>query len=569
MKKDLTIILKGIEATAGDIFMLLKEPHPQDHDAIKVLDSAGLDIGYVANSPNTVHEGTISATMLKDEFPDKARIVVGEEISKKGPFVRYLATLLLEKKKDNDVLEFNITGTSAYPGKTALINAVKASGNVNVKLTVVEDRIVALHEGKEAGIVKADEDTHSKLFQHIEDTPEVFANCTGLDRGKVLATTTISLQQEIKVKRVKIEDSISRILAAGIDTEENLNEKIEYLRRNKVTEVSIASLLESYEEYPHDVKVRIPEKPETLFVDTTDLVKRSVAFMNIQKNLRFEGEKGVGKNVLTETLCWLYNRPMFEFSMNGGHSNNALLGGKTFEEGKEVNDEEKSNIFTGMLTAATLLKKSFFKGKVDAPEDELKHAKEAFFKAMGIKDKALVFEMSSILEAAYHGGVVVLDEFNMGIPNALAIFNSLLDARRRMEVPGYKEIRAHKNFLAISTLNMNYEGTFEENSATKDRFVTVPFPELSAITPILTEKVKTITYDTAVSANRIYLGLRDSVKAGTLSQDALSIRAFIDACEVMSQGFSLKEALTMTVVTAITDTEERMAVQEIIDLQLI
>lgn len=568
--KKVTIVSKGKDIVIGSTVNLVKDSHLKDEDAIKVyVDDE--NVGYLANSPHTLIEGTISATMLKEEFAKTAKAVVKEFIEERnGIFKYYIADLVTEKKAIEE-LEFQLTGgTTTFPGKMELMKAVKTDVQ-SVKLQMDGDRIVGIFSGVQAGTVKADEETFELLKQYVEDTPEVLVEAYAAEKGQVSCRARLTpIANSPKTKRIILEKALERIIKEGLDIQKNLDEKLEYLRKSKVPEIAIATLFESYIAYPAEIKVRIPERPKVLYVDTAGLVRDSVAFMNVGDNLRFEGDKGVGKNVLTETLAWLYSRPLYEFSSNSQQSNNSLLGGKTFADNDESSDEEQKSTVWSFLNLAGLFKKIFLKGeKADISESEIDKAKQAVLKAFGHQDKKLIFEMSSILEAFINGGIIVLDEFNTSLAHVMPVFNSLLDDRRRMEITGYGRAVGHKNFVAISTMNRDYEGTFEGNEATMDRFTPVLFPAITTITPILQEKIPGIGYDIAIQANKVYLGLKNAVEAGTMSSQVLSIRGFISACKVLEQGITLKESLVRSVANRVTDIDERNAIIEIIDLQLV
>ena len=70
------------------------------------------------------------------------------------------------------------------------------------------------------------------------------------------------------------------------------------------------------------------------------------------------------------------------------------------------------------------------------------------------------------------GGILVLDELNMASADILAILNSVLDDERSLTLTQKdgEIINAHRNFFAICTMNLHYEGTKELNLALKDRF---------------------------------------------------------------------------------------------------
>lgn len=575
MKKEVTLISKE-RLIKGEMYTLVKEPsNTHDADAIKVVKD-GVDVGYVANSSHTVFEGSLSASMLKEEFSDELTVKIEYSGFMDRGYFRTPATVEVAKKSNKEELRFSLVGgTTSFPGKRSLVADIK-KGTVLVKLQLdnetsgeKSDRIIGVHNGLQAGSVKADEETFTALYEFVEDVPELLVEAYDLDKGAVLCKVKVSAgARKVSSPRVSLEDEIKRILDSGIDTEENLNEKVKYLRENKITEVAIANLFKSYSKYPEEVQSRIPKKPTSVYIDTAGIVSDSIAFANVGDNLMFSGDKGVGKNVLTVTLAWLYNRPLYEFSSNSQHSNNSLLGGKTFEDTSMTEEESKKSV--GEFKELLKVVRNVFFGKKteEAAEPSVDDARAALLKFFGQKDQKLVFEMSSIVEAMLQGGIIVLDEINTSVSNVLSIFNSALDDRRRIEITGYGCVEAHPNFMAIGTMNLNYEGTFEMNEAMKDRFVTIPFPALSTISPILQSKVPTLGYDTIVQMNKVYLGVKNAVSSGTLSEDALTIRGFISAAKVISQGMSMKNALIKGVANRVDDIDSRQAIIDIIDLQI-
>ena len=183
-------------------------------------------------------------------------------------------------------------------------------------------------------------------------------------------------------------------------------------------------------------------------------------------------------------------------------------------------------------------------------------------------NQELVFETSAILDAFTKGGILVLDEFNTALAHVMTMFHSLLDDRREIEVTGYGLVRGHKNFFAIATQNRNYQGTFETNEATADRFEPIIFPPLTSLVEMLKERVPGASYEVLVMADNLYTTIKTEVETGTISNQVLSPRGFISACQVIVNGMPPKRAFEISIANRATNPAERNIIKNIIDLQI-
>lgn len=546
-----------LNIAVGDVLRLEKEPHEKDPKAIKVLSKG--QFGYIANSEGkTVLQNTESATKVGERFKETASATIIGLDHKKGPMHVYLAKLLLtETEKSKPKIDFILSGGfTAYPGKTELVADVRNSPR-EIKLVLINGKLCGEYKGKLSGIVKMDEETIDVLTQYTEDLPEVVAVASSVNGANIACSLTVETM--VKPRMIKMQEVIDEIINNGIDTRESIGEKLEYMRRNKVSETDMVLVFKSYFLYPESVRNRISKKPKVLYVDTQGLVADSIAYMNVGKNLVFEGDKGVGKNILAETLSWLYARPRYEFSLNSQQNNNSLLGGKTFAPPTDENKKSKK-VF------ARLISKFFFKkDKEDINETELTAIEEFLSTITSNKSQQLVYEMSAILEAFVHGGILVLDEFNTSLAHVLTVFHSLLDDRRQIEVTGYGLIEGHQNFVAIATQNKDYQGTFDANEATADRFEPIIFPPMTSLMGMLKERVPNASYDLLVVADRLYAGIKSAVELQDLPSQALTSRGFVSACEVIVNGMSPNRAFTISVANRASDNDAKQAIKNMID----
>lgn len=61
---------------------------------------------------------------------------------------------------------------------------------------------------------------------------------------------------------------------------------------------------------------------------------------------------------------------------------------------------------------------------------------------------------------------------------AMAVLHSLLDYRRRIDIPGYRMIEVDPACRFIATMNYGYSGTREMNEALMSRFTVIQLPPI-------------------------------------------------------------------------------------------
>ena len=235
---------------------------------------------YITNNKETtVKDGTLSATEIQDKFEMKAKaIIISDFIEDRGYMKVYLGKLMLENKKE---ISFVLTGGfSTYAGKRELLKDIE-EGEKTIKLVRLKNgRIIGEYNGKPAGAVTANEETMEIIKNYLEDLPEVLAIANAKDMGNIICK--LEAKKVVKTKRVKLEEILNNIIDKGINTKEEIDRKLEYLRRNKVSELDIALLFESYVEYPKEVQNRIPKKPKVLYVDRGTIVADTIAYINVK-----------------------------------------------------------------------------------------------------------------------------------------------------------------------------------------------------------------------------------------------------------------------------------------------
>ncbi len=544
MKKVTIINPKGglSKIEVGTKVVLEKEPDNKwDSYAIKCLSESGEHLGYVSASANTIINGCISNKELfnaiKSNRIEGMVAEYGKVTMKKNSYER---TALIVKVKGFNTNQKEKVSTKGkqfvvkikgairqYPGKVNVIKDFRDNGTVYVTLKSEDGELHVFYNETLAGVVdkKNYQDT-----SNYEDVVEVLKSL-GQYTAKVMdvnsSTYTIEFTvdentlKDAKVgkKIINLDEIKSEIIAQGINTADALNEIEQYLSSCGVSRKHIVNIFKSYQKYDESVAERIPKKPETPFKDYFGGVKKSIIYILRGKHLRYVGEKGTGKNNLVTTVAWLFQRPLYELSLNSQFDKMDLLGSKGFEQGV---------------------------GEDGQPYSKITFDKETFIESMEV------------------GGFINLDEVNTADPSILVQLHSVADDRGSLQVAGYGKVEADKNFGMILTMNKDYAGTNQLNEATKDRFTPILFPSNESIADMLASKFPEVDSNTINYADQIYSSILKLIKDGELSMDCMTVRGFIDAVEV-SEDLGLQESLIDNVANRIEDEEYRQHVLNIID----
>ncbi len=153
----------------------------------------------------------------------------------------------------------------------------------------------------------------------------------------------------------------------------------------------------------------------------------------------------------------------------------------------------------------------------------------------------------------------------MARPETLPILNGVLDYRRSVANPFTGEIvRANDNFRVIAAINVGYIGTFPLNEALKNRFVVIDVPYLQgdALKKVLRESSELTDEVLLDKFITLSADLVEQVRLGQISDEAASIRALIDACDLAAYIPPLR-AITRAISGKLEDEREQTAVQNI------
>ncbi len=293
--------------------------------------------------------------------------------------------------------------------------------------------------------------------------------------------------------------------------EKNWIEAEAYLKSQEVDKDLIAELKEFRQAYTVEelVKERVT-KPDILFYGK-DILEMSVASLLQGDHLLLSGAKATGKNVLCETLAWLFGRPEYDISFHVNMDSASLIGTDTFV------------------------------------------------------DNEVRLRKGPIYQCAEFGGFGILDEINMAKNDAVSVLHATLDHRRRIDVPGYSRISLHPAARFIGTMNYGYAGTRELNEALVSRFMVVDMPALDKdnLLFLLRQHFKDVKREALEAFAGLFLDLQDKAYHGEISTKSLDLRGLISAVKAMRSGLSSIWAIRMGIVNKSFDVFEKEIIEDV------
>jgi|SRR5690625_161670 len=246
-----------------------------------------------------------------------------------------------------------------------------------------------------------------------------------------------------------------------------------------------------------------------------DILIDAISALSMGKNILLKGPTGAGKTKLAETLSHLFTQPMFSVNCSVDLDAESLLGFKTlaYEADKQV----------------------------------------------------IEFVPGPVTNAMKKGTFLYIDEINMAKPETLPLINGVLDYRRTITNPFTNEIiTAKENFNVIAAINEGYIGTVPLNEALKNRFIVieVPYLEGEQLKQLIQTNSKLTDETTIDLFVKLSADLINAVYQGKLTEDAASIRALLDACD-LSVLIPPKRAILRSIVDKIDEEREREFVKNI------
>ena len=289
-----------------------------------------------------------------------------------------------------------------------------------------------------------------------------------------------------------------------------------YLEDQKIAQELIGELRDFHMRYEVEdqVKERV-EKPDILFYGKK-ILEMSIAALLQGDNLLLSGAKATGKNVLCETLAWIFGRPEYDISFHVNTDSADLIGTDTF-----INNEVR-------------------------------------------------LRKGPIYQCAEFGGFGILDEINMAKNDAVSVLHATLDHRRRIDIPGYNRILLHPATRFIGTMNYGYAGTRELNEALVSRFAVIKMPMISKdnLIKLIQDKFETISEQAAEEFANVFLDLQKKCENSEISSKALDIRGLLDSIALMEKGLEVYTAFDMGITNKSFDMYEQTLIKDTIGARI-
>lgn len=245
------------------------------------------------------------------------------------------------------------------------------------------------------------------------------------------------------------------------------------------------------------------------------ILEDAIVSLLLGKNILLKGPTGAGKTKLAEYLSYLFHQPLYSVNCSVDLDAEALLGFKTLTQKSDQSSIE------------------FIEGP--------------------------------IIKAMKQGHFLYIDEVNMSKPETLPIINGVLDHRKTITNPFTGEVvTAKEGFGVIAAINIGYVGTVPLNEALKNRFVVIDVPYLQG------EQLKKLLLSQSLLKDerlveqfvRLSEDILLQTRMGQLSDEAASIRALLDACDLSTYVPPLR-AIQRAIVDKLDDEREQAAVKNI------
>ncbi len=295
-----------------------------------------------------------------------------------------------------------------------------------------------------------------------------------------------------------------------------MSDILEFLKNEGINEELINGIKEfrAKHQVEEGFQDRIPDAKYLYY--GKDVWEKAIAALLVGENVLLSGPKATGKNVLSENLALVFNRPIWDVSFHINVDASYLIGTDTYDGNK------------------------------------------------------VVFREGPIYLCAKYGGFGILDEINMARNEALAVLHSVLDFRRVLDVAGYERINLNDSTRFIGTMNYGYAGTRELNAALASRFAIIDMPIISneSMVKLINHSFPNMKEEIRDQFIELFYELHKKAEHADISDRAVDLRGLLDAIRLIERGLKSQDALSMCIVNKSFDAYERELIQDVIDARI-
>ncbi len=284
----------------------------------------------------------------------------------------------------------------------------------------------------------------------------------------------------------------------------------QYLHSQEIPQELISAVADFRREYALDPGAAERVSSPTMPFYGKAVLEMAIAAILQGENLLLSGGKATGKNVLCETLSWIFGRPAYDISFHVNTDSASLIGTDTF------------------------------------------------------RDNEVQLRKGPVALCAQFGGFGVLDEINMAKNDAVSVLHATLDHRRRMDIPGYSRILLHPATRFIATMNYGYAGTRELNEALVSRFLVVDMPplDMQTLTFLLRKVFPDMRENALEQFAGLFLDLQRKAGNGEISTKPLDLRGMIAGIRTIRSGLAPASAIRIGVLNKSFDPFEREILED-------
>lgn len=289
---------------------------------------------------------------------------------------------------------------------------------------------------------------------------------------------------------------------------------INYLKKIEVNERFIDKIIDFRGEdgiLDNDAKQRLVSKPKVFY--GREVINKAIAGILSGHHILLSGPKATGKNLLAENLAYIFNRPIWNVSINVGTDASSLIGEDTFV------------------------------------------------------DNQVILKKGPVIRGAQMGGFVILDEINMAKNEAISVLHSALDYRREIDVPGYDLFKLRDETRFIATMNYGYSGTRELNEALASRFLIIDVPIISNenLEKVIEDDFS-LEADVRISFVKLFKDLEMKALNSEISSKSVDLRGLLSSLKAIEVGLDLYSALEMGILDKSFDSYEKEIINDVIKI---